>query len=343
MTHTERSQANWIMAIHAMPEIHAKLGSELDCEQVVMSALATRKYIYCKRRDCGHKNTIPIPTVRTFTCEKCCKEISITAKTNFHGAQKFKPRLMIIEFQERGITLSANQLAKLADVSTDTINSIQKRMAIAAANEIEKLAIEIPTVLCTNAIGRRTKKTPADEPPVSEEFDLQRRIQANESNFSNSRPELTELEEAVFNELSDEPKSFDQLFETTRMSASSLGAALMTLELKGCLERHTGDRFTLADNMQLSVTIFESDSSGAKSAEGVARYLVNFVKDYFQAIGRKNLQLYSVLDWFCKDRTHWPPGSLLEFCAASRQVTYEEILDYVTPLTFFVIPEPDTS
>lgn len=337
MANTERSKANWIVAKRAMPHIHAKLGTEADCKQRALNALAKQSEIHCQRSECGHKNKIPIPIKRTFKCEKCRKEISLTAKTYFHGVQKFKPRLIIMELQELGITLSANQLSKLTGVSTDTIGLALKSLALAALIEMGTEAISIPTALCLNAIGRRTKKTPTDEPPISEEFSYQQQMRASSKNQSNTiLPTLTKEEELVFTHLTKEPKSFDQLFLETQLGASSLGASLMTLELKGCLERKFGDRFISAEISQISISLIEFNS---ECDQGVAQTLVNFIKDFFQSIGRKNLQLYSVLEWFSKDRKRWSKDSLLSLCASSRRITYEDTLEYVTPLVFLAAPE----
>lgn len=337
MANTERSKANWFMAKKLLPRIHAKLGTEADCKHRALTALAKQTEIYCQRSKCGHKNAIPVPVVRAFKCEKCRKEISLTAKTYFHGVQKFKPRLIIMELQERGITLSANQLSKLIGVSTDTISKALKSIAIAALMEIETEAISIPTAFCTNAVGRRTNRTPSNEPPIAEEFDYQRQMQASSPDISKvTLPSFTKEEELVFTQLSKHPMSFDELFEATKLGASSLGASLMTLELKGCLERRVGDQFVIAENSQISITLYEYDSEHEK---GIGQTLVNFIKDFFQSIGRKNLQLYSVLDWINNDTKRWTQGSLLKLCASSRQITYEEILEYVTPLAFFVVPK----
>lgn len=206
---------------------------------------------------------------------------------------------------------------------------------------MEIAAVSIPTALCVNAIGRRTRKTPTNEPPISEEFAHQKQMKAFSKNQSNEvLPTFTREEELVFNHLKKEPLSFDQLFVATKLGAASLGASLMTLELKGCLERQFGDRFAIAEKSQISISLFEYNSD---SEQGVALTLINFIKDFFQCIGRKNLQLYSVLEWISKDRKRWSPGSLLNLCASSRRITYEEILEYVTPLAFLVVPELKTS
>jgi len=340
MANTERSKANWILAKKAMPRIHAKLGSEAECKQRALKALAKQTEIYCQRSECGHKNKIPDPIKRTFKCKKCRKEISLTAKTYFHGVQKFKPRLIIMELQELGITLSANQLSKLTGVSTDTICLALKSLALAALIEMEIEAISIPTALCVNAIGRRTKKTPADEPPISEEFSYQEQMRASSKNLTKtSLPSLTKEEELVFNHLTKEPQSFDQLFLATKLGAASLGSLLMTLEMKGCLERKLGDRFVISEISQISISLFEYNS---EDDQGDAKTLVNFIKDFFQSIGRKNLQLYSVLEWISKDRKRWSKDSLLSLCASSRRITYEEILEYVTPLSFLAVQGPKT-
>lgn len=340
MAQSDRSKANWDMARKAMKQIHAKLGTEENCKQTVLEAIATRKTIFCARQNCGQKNKIPSPVVRMFPCDKCRKNISITAETYFHGVQKFKPRLIIFELHELGITLSANQLSKILAITTDTVNRALKGLSILAANGIEEAATVIPSLLCSNAVGRRTNQTAANEPPSFEEIALQRKMQAETASQS-SRTNLNDHEETVLNLVSDKGKTFDQLFGESGMTISKLSGSLFTLELKGYVERKFPDLFALAKPETLTVMMFESEEANLQKV--IAQRLTYFVKDFFQSIGRKNLQLYAVLEWISKDRKRWHLGSLLELCASSRQIHYEEILNYQTPLTFFVFSQKNTS
>lgn len=343
MVDSDRSKANWEKALHAMPEIEAKLGTESNCELIALSACAKRTTIYCPRRECGFLNTIPNNGKRVFPCRGCSKNISITAETYFHKVQKFKPRLIMMELYERGIVLSANQLAKLTGVSTDTASRTLKRLALMAISEMINLGIEIASALCADAVCRRTTKTPAGEPPIAEEALLQ--LEANRK--KNESPSLemldiSEEEKLVLQEISESGISFDQLAQKLALSIGVLSATLTVLELKGLIEKQFADSYKLSKKMQSSMTMQEGDSANEHNAK-LAKNFVTFVKDFFQGLGRKYLQLYSTLDWIAKDRSRWPSNSLIEFCASNRCVSEEEIEEYVTPLAFYVVPDTATT
>lgn len=338
MVDSDRSKANWEKALRAMPEIEAKLGTELNCELIALSACAKRTTIYCPRRECGFLNTIPSNNKRVFPCGGCSKDISITAGTYFHKVQKFKPRLIMMELYERGIVLSANQLAKLTGVSTDTASRTLKRLALIAISEMRNLGIEIASALCADAVCRRTTKTPAGEPPIAEETLLQLETNRQENEYSIvEMPDMSEEEKLVLQEISESGITFDQLAQKIALSIGALSAALTVLELKGLIEKQFADSYRRSKKLHLSMTMQEGDLANSHNAE-LAKIFVSFVKDFFQGLGRKYLQLYSALDWIAKDRRRWPSNSLIEFCASNRCVSEEEIEEYVTPLAFYVVP-----
>lgn len=338
MVDSDRSKANWEKALRAMPEIEAKLGTESNCELVALSACAKRTTIYCPRRECGFLNTIPNNSKRAFPCGGCRKNISITAETYFHKVQKFKPRLIMMELYERGIVLSANQLAKLTGVSTDTASRTLKRLALMAITEIRNLGIEIASALCADAVCRRTTKTPAGEPPIAEEALLQLEADGQNNESSNlDTLDISEEEKLVLQEISESGITFEQLAQKVVLSIGVLSATLTILELKGLIEKQFANSYKRSKKMQFSMTMQEGDLA-IEHNEKLAKTFVTFVKDFFQGLGRKYLQLYSTLDWIAKDRSRWPSNSLLEFCASNRCVSQEEIEEYVTPLAFYVVP-----
>ena len=344
MAYSERSQANWEMALKAMPQIHARLGSEENCQRIVLLALASRKTIQCARRQCGHMNTIPTPVKRAFPCTKCRKEISLTAKTFFHKKQKFKPRLVTLELIERDITLSANQTAKICKVSSDMINKDLQRLGYNAVAQLKPFAKEILSELCLSAVSRRTRKTPPDKPTVEEEFALQRESQHSDNGDLRSEvPDLPEEENRLFNLLDHQPIKFDKLYERSEIDLGKLCALLLSLELKGLVERLPGDAYALSKGARTAISTDCSDNVQFKKELSIPEEFVRFVKDFFQGVGRKNLQLYAVLQWLCRDRKQWPRGSLLKFCVSSPYVSYDEILEYVTPLSFYAANACDSS
>ncbi len=337
MSFRERTQANWILAQHAMSEILPKYGSEERCQSFILSAIAQRKTITC--RHCGRENTIPDVITRKFLCVKCKKEVSLTSKTFFHGVQKFLPRVVILELIARGIVLNPNQIAILLKVSNDLVNRCFQKLGLGVSALMMENAVEILSEFCQPAVGRRTRQTPARQPASAEEIELQK-IHRSSTNVGEKfsadllESELSEKEKSIFQMLSAKPISFDKLCEQPKVTPGEVSAILMTLQLQGLVEPHPGNKYAIAKNFLLtnSMTI----SCSIEKQQMLAKTFVFFVKDHYQCNGRKNHQIYSALHWLYTDRTRWTFDNLLEFCVSCQYISTQEILDYVTPLSFYV-------
>ncbi len=347
MSYSERSQANWNLAVEARREIDAKFGSEENCRLIVLAKIAECQKINCRR--CGYENDIPTALVRKFLCKNCKKEISLTARTLFHGAQKFRYRLVMLELIARGIVLSANQQAEITDVTNDTINKFLQKLALGAVGQMKDCAEEILSEFCQPAVSRRTRQTPAGEPPYAEEIALQKAVKAQpkqESKSEDSNSEvLSESEKSIFEMLSTStsPIPFDELCKSSKVSLGELSSSLMSLELKGLVDRKPGDKYEISKKQRLANSLSISNPKTIERQQRHAKTLTYFVKDHYQGIGRKYEQLYSALYWFYHDRKRWTFDSLLEFCVSTEYIHSKEILDYITPLSFKVIMQFGTS
>ncbi|MCC7527118.1 MAG: hypothetical protein IT342_01275 [Candidatus Melainabacteria bacterium] len=347
MSNTDRSQANWALAVKALREIDAIFGSEENCRLIVLAKIAECQKINCRR--CGNENVIPAALVRKFLCRNCKKEISLTARTLFHRAQKFRYRLVMLELIARGIVLSANQQAEITNVSNDTINKFVQKLAFGAVGLMKDFAVEILSVFCQPAVSRRTLQTPAGEPPYAEEFTLQKMTttqpkQENKPDDYNLEG-LSEKEKSVFDLVSSSaaPIPFDEICQKSQASLGELSSSLMSLELQGLVDRKPGDKYEISTKHHLPNTLSISNAKTIERQQRLAKNLVYFVKDHYQGIGRKYEQLYSALYWFYHDRKRWTFDSLLEFCVSIEYIRNQEILDYVTPLSFKIVMLSGTS
>lgn len=347
MGQREKSMIEYARAVEVLPKLYDKYGSEEEARKRVLESLSNSNTVTCFQ--CFHVNQIHDNERRMILCEKCKKEVWRTARTHFHKAQKFLPRLLLMGIIELGIILSANQAAKLLNVSTNFIGLFYRKTGYIAAHQFSDSAATIESKECMQIVIRRSIKTPADKHPKEEELVLQNKQDSIESNFPNSEisptyhldnSDLSRVEIALVELLSDRSITFDSICAQVSTEPGQLLAALMTLQLKGLVASEAGEKYRLS-NCKNSFPMAKNPKTTGQNK--IAKLLTNFISERFQGVSRKNLQIYAALFWISKDRNHWKEDSLLSLCAASPQVSYDEILNYETPLTFKVFAEEDTS
>ena len=341
MSFSDQSNANWVLAVRALPALKAELGPEERARSIALADLAKRKFLICFHCKC--ENEIPSSELRMFLCKKCRKEIWVTARTNYHKARKFLVRILIMRLKEMGIYLTANQAAELLGVTNDTVNRIYKQLGIIVISRLPKKAAEVPSQHALPVVCRRTTETPAGKPPFEEEFEMQKKHQEQIEQLVSANatcpgmPELSELEFQILEILSETSIHFDELAERSQSASSALSSALTYLELRGLIQAQPGNRFAKAKSL------FIKNADGSERKKSLAQGLNYFIKDHSQGIGRKNIQIYSCLFWVASDRKTWRINSLRELYAAHPYVSYKDILEFVTPLTFMIVPCFNTS
>jgi DNA-binding transcriptional regulator YhcF (GntR family) len=341
MSFSEQSRAAAVLARRAMPGIRAEFGPEAKARSIALKDVSKRKFLICFHCKC--KNRIPKSDSRMFLCKECRKEIWITARTNYHKAKKFFPRLAIMRLKEMGITPTATETAKLLRVTTDTVNRIYKQLGIVVISCFPKNAVEVPTEYAITVYTRRTILTPAGKPPFEEEFEMQRQHQRQDAQVDSRNiplpgmPDLSELELQILEIISENPIHFDQLALRSQLQAPTLSSALTFLELRGLIQAEAGNKFARANSLLIK------NACRSEKEKSIVKSLNYFVKDHYQGIGRKYAQVYSSLCWLASDRKTWRKNSLRKLYAAHPYVSSQDILDYVTPLTFKVVPCFNTS
>jgi hypothetical protein len=106
-------------------------------------------------------------------------------------------------------------------------------------------------------------------------------------------------------------------FNTTKEDLS----AVIAVYLESCEWRLAG-----------SLT-FESIAVSIKAA-------IAYIRTYFQGVSRKFLQLYLASFWCHFDRVRWTPGAILLACIEHPPISYEAIVNYVSPpaVKIFALP-----
>lgn len=340
MVFNRESEAVFELAVRALPTLRAEFGPEEKSRRIVLQKLAERKTIVCSH--CKHENKITSTRMRMFLCRKCRKEIWLTARTQFHKAKLFFVRLAILRLHEMGICINPNQAARLLGASYSTISHIYKQIGITVQSKLPENACEVKTENALSVVSRRTRLTPAEKPAFEEEYEMQKKFERAEAECNSdvpnnsNLPDLSELELLILELVSKSPLSIDELVQKTNADCSAVSVRLTLLELRGFIECRIGNLFARANSIHLNEK--KADEKQQRLSEGFC----SFIKDYYQGIGRKNLQIYSSFHWLAYDRKTWSNDRLRDLFIAYPYVSYQEILDYVTPLTFKIVSRFDS-
>lgn len=303
---------------------------------------------------CGFANKCTEPENRSLKCAKCKKKIWILSGTFFRKVRRFQPWMAAIWFIERGVEITAAELARLVSVATSTVLAIFKKLSVVVESQMGKEIDLIASAKFVKSFMRRSRETPGGKHPREEETAAfsQRgnksdsALHAQQIHRANRapRPALTqeeldlankligETEKYILSLLSLTPIRFDELHLQTELSIENLSAALMNLELFELLERLPGDQFILGVRADLSLTQSpQVQASNSQKDKVVSRFL-DFVRSNHGGLSRKYLQCYVSLLWAFTDKVRWKKGSLIKACVAFREVTDDELIAYVTPL-----------
>lgn len=152
--------------------------------------------------------------------------------------------------------------------------------------------------------------------------------------------EFSEQDKRVYGFLSAKPVHADAISQALGMPAHEVSVSLITLELTGLINRLAGDRYERSarnKSQEFSVQTGNGKDFAVDLKITVAGFS-NFVSSHFHGISRKYLQHYLAAYWCHVEREQWHSGALLKACLRFRPISYEEILDYVSPILVKILP-----
>jgi len=228
MALSDFAKAENIRALQVIREMDAQYGSEIGYQEEAMRDIKNYGKVICKK--CDFENPIPFDGERKLSCSKCKFVIWITAETFYHKARKFRPRAIIMRFHETGIVITANQAAKLLQVSNDLVNLVYRQIGIVVCNELPADATEDLSKNCLAVVSRRSTETPAREPPRAEESEMATSTATPTNSDSQSADKISKLrdtEKLVFESLLAKEQSFEQLLSSLSLDSSVLSRTLM--------------------------------------------------------------------------------------------------------------------
>lgn len=303
---------------------------------------------------CGFANECTEPEKRNLKCAKCKKKIWILSGTFFRKVRRFQPWIAAIWFIERGVEITAAELARLVGVATSTALAIFKKLSVVVESRMENKIDLIASAKFIKAFVRRSRETPAGKHPREEENTafLKAGNKSDRAHHAHQmhkaqrapRPALTqaeldledqligETEKHILSFLTLTPIRFDKLLRLTGLCIEIFSAAIMNLELFDLLERMPGDQFILGVRAEISQSQSAQGSKSIKQTDDLVAKFLEFVRTNHGGLSRKYLQCYVSLLWAFADKKTWKKGSLIKACAAFREVTDDELIAYVTPL-----------
>ena len=325
-------QQNFLRAKQLLEEFDAIHIDERICQAISLQWCIKLGFIACAY--CNHHQVVTGELQRMYLCAKCRKEIWVTAGTFFDHVRKFRPYLAAIYLYEHGVILSASDQSKLLCISQSTADKITKKLAILVTESMQYSKVQVSSDQLTTLVSRRSTETPARQTPIAEEEELQKRLALNKPkrNTQQSKsPAMSRAESALFDLLSDEPESFQTLIELSKLTCSELSASITLLELRGLAKYLPGDRFIRTNEpLQKAQAVINSIKKNCKHKKLINRF-IRFVKERFQGVSRKYLQLYAAIFHVHEDRKRWGSESILRLCARSRHISTHEIKQFITP------------
>jgi hypothetical protein len=335
-------------------------------DQLSTVALAERPESDILRcRHCASKNVEKNDGGRFIKCMECWKKTWLTAGTFFEYVKRPRAWLAAIWLREHCVFMSASEFHKLFGIALSSALNIFKKLGMVidhAANHDDVLAIS--SRVFRQAIGKRSRLTPAREHPSAEQNEVEKQENgespdcrsAGASFASESKPssggksrcqqssqleeigadvfdvdETTDLEKTIYGLLSHEPVYVETLCQRTTIRASELLSAITMLQLKGLVMQVGGNKFVRAEQIRQDPMTCSLSSLSALQTKKIVDSVIEFVRGRFHGISRKYLQLFLAEYWCYMDRGRWCRGRLLSACQQSDHVSDVEVFSYETP------------
>lgn len=354
-------------------QFNSKFPTETCCIEELYRRICSDGEIKCTY--CGNTQAESSHSDRVIRCGSCRKEIWLTAGTFFHRIRYVRAWLAAIFFMEQGVIISSSRFHKLVGIAYSSAWTIFMKLATLIESQLAEDASCLPSALFERLFCKRSRETPARKEPIAEQEEIEKltkeesvesvdnnkptpllRVAGRNEYFSETNcqldtktvsqnekelgkvslgTEFNQVENAVYEILTDEPVQFDELCARTGMRAEKLSAALTMLELAELAERLPGDRYVcsvLRRNKTPDYRNTGKTDSMTKPTMMLVDKIIDFVRVKFQGISRKYLQNYLAIYWCHADRNRWQYGSLTKLSFQSRTISYREIIEYVSPL-----------
>ena len=310
--------------------LNTRYSNDEDCNEALYKLCGLLKCHYCQSTQLER-----VYGARTALCRSCGKNFWLTAGTFFHGMRSPRAWLAAIMLMEQRVTISALALQKLGRTAYATALAIHHKVWAVANSMMKEDCIEVSSSQFVPVICRRSRETPARQHPIAEQELIDSQCQDHPSDESSvTSPEAVDdgrspEQMRIFENISEQPVSFESLRAITGIPPASISASLTMLELEGLVQRLPGDRYVRSPMLTKRDRVPLFPGGSAQESDAVSTAL-DFVRLIFKGISRKYLQSYLAAHW-CRSRKNERSGWLFRACHRFGRVTYAKLISYVTP------------
>ncbi|CAN5591743.1 hypothetical protein BH10CYA1_BH10CYA1_10380 [soil metagenome] len=284
---------------------------------------------------------------RIGNCGRCGKKFWLTAGTIFARMRVARPYLVAIQLAEKGVPFSARLLSRVCNIAYATALQIFKKVMSAVLGAMKESAILVSSFEFDSLICKRSLETSARKHPVSEqenaiELSLQKPC-STEQTFEErisvfKQPALVcasegdsegnqiaeSPEKRIYDLLSNDPQSIDQLIAASRLEPKVVIATVSILELTDLAALVPGNRVVLsAERLCADLPLLDLQSQAS------VNHVIWFIKKFFHGVSRKYIQIYLAAYWCFIDRVRWADGAVFKQCCQTASI---DMRTFVSPL-----------
>lgn len=340
----EEREVNLELIEKLWPIFEERIPDDATALKFVRQTLLENSAIHCQ---CGVtvKKKYRSKKPRTLICKNCKKEIWFTAKTPFKRAERLKAWLGAIFLMGHGAVVTSNKLAALGGTAISTALNIVRTIGLVLENErhlkTEDRSFPVPSAEFISIFCRRSLLTLPKVHPSTEIEEKKAKSETKpKQRQSEQRPEatttdhLSESEKEIFELITAEPITQDQICQSTTLPVSAVASALVILEIEGLIQAHTGGRFSRrssADNNNNNNNRKTEEKINPLAAMSLVGRAIDSTLSIRGGISRKYLQIYLAAIWCHFDRRRWSEEKLLLAFLRAPSMSYKDILNYESP------------
>ena len=295
---------------------------------------------------CGSTNVKRSEGSRFFICRDCKFKTYFTVGTAFEDAARLQAWLGAIYFAEHNIAISALGYSKIAKVAYATARNCLLKAAMIVASTISESATVIIGNELLPIIFRRSRETPKRSHPQAEQTAREKELSENYKQESEdgegidqpaySLSSLNPLQQQILDLISDKPTSVDDLCVLTSLPAGLIGSAIVILSLEGLIQDMPGGRYV--KTMPKSPAVNANVGWITTPPPELIKAAIEFIRQHFQGVSRKCLQLYLATFWCCIDKVSWKEGALISLFLEQPPFGRNALANYVSPLLLRLPP-----
>jgi|GEM_PF-1394568 len=317
----------------AIKELGEKFKTDADCMEAIIKAICLYQPPQCT--ECGSYDIRHTYGNRNAECGNCKKKLSLTAGTFFHNMRKPRAYLAAITLMENGVVYNPHQFHAYLEIAISSASKLFKKVktVLESLMTADENVVKVGSAAFTEVICKRSKVTPSGQSPLAELEEIEKNQALVQPTAKQAVANLDSIQQKIYDHLSDEPISFDDLLELTNADVGPLSANLTFMSIDGLVTELSGNTF-------IRTKIVPSMPPQSPQIRDHIEAMIKTTKTIFGGFSRKYLQLYTAYDWCCLDRVRWSLDELMKSCCKFGYVRPKDIMDFISPLEIKVIVSP---